>query len=264
MFHYLTPDKIFDFLRKKRYDFFKEEELRVENTSTLDDSYINDFSKNENSVKLLFDVSATKFLSVSSNVQSISGYSEAEILKGNMSLILKVLTLEHFLFPYNWGKWITDIYNKTGNLDGLRITICGVKMKHKQGNTLSGLIQYAPVDILNNTEDGVSKTATMAITEISHLVKSDFYWMRAEFGLNEKQTHYFSSQYYKSYPYDIISDREKDVLKLIIEGMESKEIGEVLFISSHTVDNHRRNMISRTGARDSTALIHICKMGGII
>jgi hypothetical protein len=92
MFHYLTPDKIFDFLRKKRYDFFKEEELRVENTSTLDDSYINGFSKSENSVKLLFDVSATKFLSVSSNVQSISGYSEAEILKGNMSLILKVLT----------------------------------------------------------------------------------------------------------------------------------------------------------------------------
>jgi DNA-binding CsgD family transcriptional regulator len=161
-------------------------------------------------------------------------------------------------------KWITDIYNKTGNLDGLKITICGIKMKHKQGNTLSGLIQYAPVDILNNTKDGVSKTATMAITEISHLIKSDFYWMRAEFGLKEKQTHYFSSQDYKNHSYDIISEREKDVLKLVALGMESKEIADVLDISSHTVNNHRRNMITRTGARDTTALIHICKMGGIV
>jgi DNA-binding CsgD family transcriptional regulator len=46
--------------------------------------------------------------------------------------------------------------------------------------------------------------------------------------------------------------------------MESKEVGKILFISSHTVDNHRRNMISRTGARDTTALIQICRMSGII
>jgi DNA-binding CsgD family transcriptional regulator len=46
--------------------------------------------------------------------------------------------------------------------------------------------------------------------------------------------------------------------------MESKEIADVLDISSHTVNNHRRNMITRTGARDTTALIHICKMIGIL
>jgi hypothetical protein len=199
MFHSFTPAKIFDFLRRKRYDYFREEELRVENTSTLDDTYINGFSKSENSVKLLFDVSATKFLSASSNIQSISGYSEAEILNGNITSVFKMLTIEHFLFPYRWGDWITNIYKKTGNLDDLKITICGVKMRHKNGQILCGLIQYSPVDILNNTKDGVSKTATMAITEISHLVKSDFYWMRAEFGLKEKQTHYFSSQDYKNH-----------------------------------------------------------------
>jgi DNA-binding CsgD family transcriptional regulator len=185
-------------------------------------------------------------------------------LKGDLSLVLKVLTVEHFLFPYTWGKWIADIYKETGNLDDLKITICGVKMKHKNGKILTGLIQYSPVDILNNTVDGVSKTATMSITEISHLVKSDFYWMRAKFGLKEKQTHHLISKNKKNNPYDIISDREKDVLRLIAQGMESKEIGETLFISPHTVNNHRRNMISRTGARDTTALIQICKMSGII
>jgi DNA-binding CsgD family transcriptional regulator len=264
MFHNLTIDKVIDFLKSKRQVYFKEEELRIENYSTLDDSHINGFSQNENSVKFLFDVSGTKFLSVSSNVEAISGYSESEILKGDLSLILSVLTVEHFLFPYIWGKWITDIYTETSNIDDLKITICGVKMKHKNGQVLTGLVQYSPVDILNNTKDGVSKTATMTITEISHLVKADFYWMRAEFGLKEKQRHHLFSTNNKNIPYDIISDREKDVLRLIAQGMESKEIGENLFISSHTVNNHRRNIISRTGARDTTALIQICKMSGII
>jgi DNA-binding CsgD family transcriptional regulator len=264
MFHNLTIDKVIDFLKSKRQVFFKEEELQIENHSTLDDSHINGFSQNENSVKFLFDVSGTKFLSVSNNVEAICGYSEREILKGDLSLVLKVLTVEHFLFPYTWGKWIADIYNKTGNIDDLKIVICGVKMKHKNGQTLCGLIQYSPVDILNNTKDGVSKTAIMTITEISHLVKSDFYWMRASFGLKEKQLHHLISSDKKNNPNDIISDREKDVLRLIVQGMESKEVGKILFISSHTVDNHRRNMISRTGARDTTALIQICRMSGII
>jgi DNA-binding NarL/FixJ family response regulator len=55
-----------------------------------------------------------------------------------------------------------------------------------------------------------------------------------------------------------------EVLRMIAEGKESKEIAESLFISLYTVDNHRRNMLARTGARDMTALIQICQMVGII
>jgi len=42
-----------------------------------------------------------------------------------------------------------------------------------------------------------------------------------------------------------ISDREKEVLGLIADGMRSKEIAEKLYISSNTVNNHRRNMINK-------------------
>jgi DNA-binding CsgD family transcriptional regulator len=264
MFLPIKINKIIEFLRSKQEVYFTQEELSQKNHSPLADSYINSFSQNENSFKLLFDVSETKILSVSNHIEAISGYSESEILKGDLNLILNALTVEHFLFPYVWAKWITNIYAETGNLDDLKIAICGVKMKHKNGQILTGLIQYAPVDILNNTVNGVSKTAAMTITEISHLVKSDFYWMRAEFGLKEKQRHHLFSSNTKNNPIDIISDREKDVLRLIAQGMESKEIGESLFISIHTVNNHRRNMIAKTGARDTTALIQLCKMSGII
>ena len=54
--------------------------------------------------------------------------------------------------------------------------------------------------------------------------------------------------------YHRLSDREKDVFKLIADGMKSKEIAEALFISPHTVNNHRKNIILKTGIEDLSIL----------
>ncbi|AQS93555.1 hypothetical protein BXQ17_05410 [Polaribacter sp. BM10] len=43
----------------------------------------------------------------------------------------------------------------------------------------------------------------------------------------------------------LLSSREKEVLQLITEGKSSKEIGEVLFLSSKTVDVHRNNIMKK-------------------
>jgi DNA-binding CsgD family transcriptional regulator len=51
---------------------------------------------------------------------------------------------------------------------------------------------------------------------------------------------------------------------MVEQGKESKEIAELLFLSPHTVDKHKKNMIERTGAKDSSSLIHLCKAGKII
>jgi DNA-binding NarL/FixJ family response regulator len=42
-----------------------------------------------------------------------------------------------------------------------------------------------------------------------------------------------------------LSDREREVLQLIAEGHSSKEIGEMLFLSSKTVDAHRKNIMDK-------------------
>ena len=42
--------------------------------------------------------------------------------------------------------------------------------------------------------------------------------------------------------YDRLSEREKEVLKLIAEGHSSNEIAAMLFISGKTVLGHRTNM----------------------
>jgi len=51
---------------------------------------------------------------------------------------------------------------------------------------------------------------------------------------------------------DDLSRREIDVLRLIAVGRSNREIGEELFISGHTVANHVRSILRKTGAANRT------------
>ncbi|MDX9776039.1 MAG: response regulator transcription factor [Petrimonas sp.] len=52
-----------------------------------------------------------------------------------------------------------------------------------------------------------------------------------------------------------LTRREKDVLLLIVREFTNSEIAEKLFISVRTVDAHRRNLLEKTGARNTAGLV---------
>jgi two-component system response regulator DegU len=53
-----------------------------------------------------------------------------------------------------------------------------------------------------------------------------------------------------------ISHREKEILQLVFEGLSTNMISEKLFISPRTVETHRKNLLSKTGASNTAQLIH--------
>ncbi len=55
--------------------------------------------------------------------------------------------------------------------------------------------------------------------------------------------------------YLMLSEREKEVLKLICEEYTSKEIAEKLCLSSLTVDTHRKNLIDKLDVKSSIGLV---------
>ena len=63
---------------------------------------------------------------------------------------------------------------------------------------------------------------------------------------------------------NLISVHEKKILKLLSEGKSSKEMADILFVSPHTIDTHRRNLLKKTNCMDSTALVTFTKMTGLI
>lgn len=54
-----------------------------------------------------------------------------------------------------------------------------------------------------------------------------------------------------------LSRREKEVLRLIMEEYTTQEIADKLFISFGTVETHRRNMLIKTGARNTVGLVRL-------
>ncbi|MDW7693934.1 response regulator transcription factor [Flammeovirgaceae bacterium SG7u.111] len=61
-----------------------------------------------------------------------------------------------------------------------------------------------------------------------------------------------------------LTPREKEVLVQLYEGKNSIEIAEKLFISSHTVQSHRKNLLSKFGVNNTTTLLKEAVARGII
>jgi DNA-binding NarL/FixJ family response regulator len=53
----------------------------------------------------------------------------------------------------------------------------------------------------------------------------------------------------------VLTRREKEVLGLIAEGMTNNEIATKLFVSSTTVDTHRKNLLAKFDVKNTASLI---------
>lgn len=64
--------------------------------------------------------------------------------------------------------------------------------------------------------------------------------------------------------YDGLTTRQREVLRLIAEGLTTPEIARRLYLSPHTVESHRENIMSRLGLRSKAELIKYAIRRGII
>ncbi len=63
---------------------------------------------------------------------------------------------------------------------------------------------------------------------------------------------------------DPLTPRERQILKLIAEGKTSKEISALLFISIHTVSNHRKNIKNKLKIRKNADLVKFAIQKGYV
>lgn len=66
-----------------------------------------------------------------------------------------------------------------------------------------------------------------------------------------------SSRQKETSPFPTLSKREKEILNLILEEHTTQEIADMLHISFGTVETHRRNMLMKTGARNTAGLVRV-------
>jgi DNA-binding CsgD family transcriptional regulator len=75
---------------------------------------------------------------------------------------------------------------------------------------------------------------------------------------NEYETKYFNN-FSRKLLTDGITNRERDIVRLLVLNNSSKEIAKKLFISSNTVDTHRRNILKKLNLSSTGELIGLLK-----
>ncbi|QDK79257.1 response regulator transcription factor [Spirosoma sp. KCTC 42546] len=61
-----------------------------------------------------------------------------------------------------------------------------------------------------------------------------------------------------------ITKREVEIIRLIVQGFSTRQIGERLFISEFTVNSHRRNIARKLGIDTPIGLLNFAKEQGLI
>lgn len=121
---------------------------------------------------------------------------------------------------------------------------------------------------LQTTEDGSLLKVFGLHTDISHITtlnsrKLSLIGLMGEPSYLEIDV--FADEPLVSYNEKInFTKRELEIIKLLGEGLTTGEIAAKIFVSKETVNSHRKNMLAKTGFKNSTQLLAYCIRKGLV
>jgi DNA-binding CsgD family transcriptional regulator len=183
----------------------------------------------------------------------------------HMTQIMSLLDADYLSFFTDSIKWFTEVLEKIAfdHRKNIQIFHCGIRYTLLSGKPVCLFSKGSPFHY--DDQRKFSYTFNY-VQNINHLLKKEFrhYWIRISYGETNEYVHTFHSQDKLNSTKDLLSPREKEIIQLIADDYDTKEIAKKLYISPATVGNHRSNMIDRLGARDTTALVQLAKMASMI
>jgi RNA polymerase sigma factor (sigma-70 family) len=55
--------------------------------------------------------------------------------------------------------------------------------------------------------------------------------------------------------FDLLTEREREILQLLAEGKSNKEVAAVLGVSPYTVETHRTNLMQKLGLHNTAEIV---------
>ncbi|GAL85353.1 hypothetical protein MYP_2582 [Sporocytophaga myxococcoides] len=201
----------------------------------------------------------------SSNTKSLLGFDHKKFLQGNIQFILSLLhpaqreLFDNEILPLLFKYY--HLYSQKKKVTELKFGFT-LKMRRSDGNHIWTLFEMRPFKV--NTK-GQPINSVLSISDISLFKKDEvnefIVYKKSETGLLKK---IFSSSFSSTGASYRFSKRELEIISLLAEGKTSKKIGEILNLSVHTVSTHRKNMIEKSSVQNTTELIKLATIRGLI
>lgn len=240
------------------------------------DSPIRDFSEYIKSNPLLENVlnlgpccvymlnyQSMKYIYISSNMKNILGYDVKDIMNAGPQFFYGITHPEDLNELMNSTfKKITEYYFETAIEDRKKIRCSyDYRIKRADDKYIRLLQQTVVVDIDQEGRPLVDvgilsditeykKDSTISLFLTKYDQKDGFLTLKPG---PEKHT-----------KKDRISERELEILKLLMQGYSSKKIAEELSISVNTVRNHRQNLLEKTKTKNIAELVAFALSNSLI
>ncbi|MCY1510535.1 Bacterial regulatory protein, luxR family [compost metagenome] len=212
---------------------------------------------------IVADNTTMKFIEAGGALEQLTGYSRKEVLGSGYIFVLKVFKLKELIKRVRGTKFYYEYFYKQPVSHRIYIKSNAITtLIRKDKKEFICLNQGIPLLL---DDEGNALYYLNILTDISDIA-----------GLNKKFDHYIldtanpenivkiplEGNYAIDDEKSLISQAEMKVLLLMAEGKSSKQIADDLFISIHTVNNHRKNMLAKLNCSTSAEIIKLAYVRG--
>lgn len=197
----------------------------------------------------IFNISAARFDFVSPEITKVLGYETTEI---DVPFFLSLIHEEDQPWFLNFESKVLQFFSTltAEQIPNYKVRY-DYRIRKKNGEYIRILQQVVTIDY---SQEKVALRTFGVHTDISH-IKPEGTPVLSFIGLNGEPSHIgvqapevFLTNAFK------LTGREKEILRMLIQGAKNEDISKALFISKLTVQSHRKNIMRKT---NSTSIGHL-------
>lgn len=199
-----------------------------------------------------------KYEYVSKEFECFSKHKAEEIIEGGMEKFLSIYQKDDFeLYSEQiFSKNLEVILDTIPDERDLLLFTNTYRIINKD-NTISHILQKNR--IITDPITGLPLYAYGSVINLTNLMlfnREMYHRIEKTDGLDTTKKKILLSNNYKVYEEDkILTLQENRIVELLVKGLTTKEIAQKLFVSYHTIDAHRSNILTKTNSKNVVQLI---------
>lgn len=211
------------------------------------------------------DTSLMRVIAASDNIRQLTPFTKEEWVGETPPFMMKNAHPEDAFYLLSAIAMGTEMHESLppDKRDNIRVNIY-CRMLDGDSNYRWTLVQF-PARYYN--EEGRVESALMQMTDLSSFNMLNTPMMTV-IDNNNKEHQYFKvimgNKDLVPLSMPRISQREQEIIQLMIRGLNTPQIAASLNISYHTVENHKRNLRKKTETKTSAELIYFVKSNCLI
>jgi ATP/maltotriose-dependent transcriptional regulator MalT len=232
------------------------EHLSRKKTSSVKHDKIKDFIKKSitpesiseisNSFFAIIDMSNLGFSYISPSVKNILGFTDKEISKAGLKKIFELYHPEITLTQMAIHKRINEFLKTIAiSKHPQYLFSFDVQLKNKSGNYIK-LLQHNR--IIKSDNAGTPLLIQIVCHDITHFKTEQRHILTLRKIQKNGYKTIFADEFFPEYENGILTKKETEIWKYINRGLSGKKIGELLNISIHTVNTHRKKIYKKLKA----------------